>query len=85
LLIVEAAEAVPWTKPVDLPFEPGRPLPKLGAPDRDEFLAVLADGSVRFLPRRIEQALLRALITRNGGEHIEWSKLGPAIRPAPAP
>src|SRR5262249_8723165 len=26
LLIVEAFEAVPWTRPVDLPYEPGRPL-----------------------------------------------------------
>src|SRR5262245_28247263 len=30
LLIVEAAEAVPWTKPDELPYEPAKPLPRVG-------------------------------------------------------
>jgi hypothetical protein len=31
LLIVEAAQPVPWTKPEDLPYAPDRPLPPLGS------------------------------------------------------
>ena len=30
ILVVEAAEAVPWTKPEDLEYDPNGPLPKLG-------------------------------------------------------
>ena len=30
ILIVEAAEPVPWTKPEDIPFDPNAPLPALG-------------------------------------------------------
>jgi hypothetical protein len=30
LLAVEAAEAVPWTKPVDLVYDPKQPIPPLG-------------------------------------------------------
>jgi hypothetical protein len=38
LLVVEAAEAVPWTKPEDLRYHPDRPLPRLGgAPPRIRF------------------------------------------------
>jgi hypothetical protein len=30
LLVVEAAEAVPWTKPADLAYDPAQPIPPLG-------------------------------------------------------
>ena len=30
LMVVEAAEAVPWTKPDDLPYSQNGPLPRLG-------------------------------------------------------
>ncbi len=44
LMIVEAGEAVPWTKPEDLPYDPARPLPALGGIFYDGFQAVFADG-----------------------------------------
>jgi len=28
-LIVEAGEAVPWTKPADLPYDPDKPFPQV--------------------------------------------------------
>jgi hypothetical protein len=71
LLIVEAFEAVPWTKPADLPYDPARPLPQLGGIFPGGFQAVMADGrTARFLPKDIPPATLRALITPNGGENV---------------
>jgi hypothetical protein len=74
LLIVEAAEPVPWTKPDDLPFDVKKPLPKLGGLFAEGFQAAFCDGSVRFLPKTIKEATLRALITRDGGEVVEIDK-----------
>jgi prepilin-type processing-associated H-X9-DG protein len=82
LLVVEAAEPVPWTKPIDLPYMEVAQLPPLGGVFKastrpfdtrgaDGFNVVFADGSVRFiLKRRIKESTLRALITRNGREPI---------------
>ena len=73
-LIVEVGEdqAVTWTKPDDLPFDPDpkQPLPKLGGLFGDGFHAAFCDGSVRFLRHDIGEQTLRALITRDGGEAI---------------
>jgi hypothetical protein len=71
LLMVEAYEAVPWTKPADLPYDPARPLPQLGGIFHNGFQAVMADASTgRFLPKDIPPATLRALITPAGGENV---------------
>jgi prepilin-type processing-associated H-X9-DG protein len=67
-LIVESADGVPWTSPQNLPFGPGKPLPKLGRPSRDGFNAAFADGSVRHVPSSTSEQTIRALITPNGGE-----------------
>jgi prepilin-type processing-associated H-X9-DG protein len=71
LMIVEAAKPVPWTKPQDLPYDPNQPLPKLGGHRPGGFNAAFCDGSVRFLRQTIKESVLRALITRNGGEVID--------------
>jgi hypothetical protein len=68
-MIVEAEGTVPWTKPEDLPFKAGTPLPKLGG-SAEGFYALFADGSVRFFNKKISEKTLRAYITRNGGEVI---------------
>jgi RNA polymerase sigma factor (sigma-70 family) len=68
LMIVEAGDSVPWTKPEDLPFDPSKPLPKLGAEFPDVFLAALCDGSVREISKNIDPNLLKLLIIRNSGE-----------------
>ena len=75
LLIAEAFEPVPWTKPQDLPFDPKGPLPKLGGLFHDGFHAAMVDGAVRFIPQTVGAKSLRALITRDGGEIIDWNKL----------
>ncbi|HEY2251385.1 MAG TPA: DUF1559 domain-containing protein, partial [Planctomycetaceae bacterium] len=50
-------------------------LPKLGGHHPDIFLAELGDGSVRALPQKIDPAFLRSLMTRDGGEVIDWDSL----------
>jgi prepilin-type processing-associated H-X9-DG protein len=70
ILAVEAAQAVPWTKPEDLVFDPAKPLPQLGGMFPNGFNAVFCDGSVRFFKRTLPEATLRALITANGGEIV---------------
>jgi hypothetical protein len=79
LLVVEAAEPVPWTKPMDLPYMAVAQLPPLGGVFKarsrpldsrgvDGFNMLLADGSVRFVVKaRVKDRTLRALITRTGG------------------
>ena len=71
LMVVESAEAVPWTKPSDLPYDPAKPLPKLGGLFDDGFNAVFADGHVQFIKKTTKEKVIRALITRNGGEVID--------------
>jgi hypothetical protein len=76
--VVEAKEAVPWTKPeTDIPFDPmAKPeeadklLPLLGGHFPGGFDALFLDGSVRFIKMSVNPIVLRALITRSGGEVI---------------
>lgn len=67
-LVVEAADAVPWTKPEELAFDAAKPLPKLGAQSPNGFSAVLGDGSVHFVKKTVSEKTLKALITRNAGD-----------------
>jgi len=66
ILIVEAAQAVPWTKPDDIPFDPNEPI----APLLSKFFrganAALADGSIRFFPLDTPESTLKTAINRNG-------------------
>jgi hypothetical protein len=70
ILVVEAAKAVPWTKPDDLVYQPDKALPKFGGHFRGGFYAAFADASVRFISSKVKEKNLRATITRNGGEVI---------------
>jgi hypothetical protein len=76
-LLAEAGEAVPWTKPVDLEFDPDKPTPRLGGlfslalPDHAlGFNALNADGSVHFITASTSDEVIRAMITRNGKEPL---------------
>jgi hypothetical protein len=68
IMIVEAEQAVPWTKPEELPFDPAKDLPKLGMKGAQKFNAAFADGSVRELQKDIKKDELKPLITRNAGD-----------------
>ena len=74
ILVVEAGQAVPWTKPDELVYDPNSPLPPLGGRFSSGFQAALADGSIKFIPTSMSEQTLRAAITRNGGEVLgtDW-------------
>lgn len=73
LLLVEAGDPVPWTRPDDLAYAPDVPISLAGL-FKDGFRAALADGSVRFVRNSVSEARLRAAITRNGKEPLglDW-------------
>ena len=68
IMAVEARRDIPWTKPEDIPFDPKGSLPELGGYWENGFNALFADGSVRALKSSIQPRILKALITRDGGE-----------------
>lgn len=73
IFAVEADREIPWTKPADISYVPGTPLPALGGYSDEGFNVAMFDGSVRFeqYPRTAEQQKrFRALITKSGGETV---------------
>ena len=77
IMVVEAGESVPWTKPADVAFEPDKPLPKLGGLFKGRFYATFADGSVRAINDKVDDKVLRPFITRAGGEVVNPDDLQP--------
>jgi hypothetical protein len=57
--IAEAAEAVPWTKPADIPFDPKKAVPKLGGEFGFAFHAGVGDGTAALIRTSIDQGLLK--------------------------
>lgn len=74
IMFVEAGAdvAVPWTKPVDLRFDPADPLGPLGSIRRKGFPAAFFGGHAEWIPGDIEPGTLRALITNKGGESVSY-------------
>jgi hypothetical protein len=88
LLVVEGGKPVPWSKPEELVYDPKGPLPSLGGVFqqpvhflcypvewRPGFNAAFADANARFIRADLDEAVLRALVTRNGGEEVDVSSL----------
>src|SRR5262249_14437718 len=74
-LIAEAGQAVPWTKPADLPYDPARPLPKLGGLFPGGFPVPWAAGAVRFVRGDFQEAVMRLVITGEDGQLVDLEKL----------
>ena len=72
IVYVEGAEKVTWSQFNEYKFDPNGPLPALGHPKRETFVAGLADGSVRHIRKTISPTTMKALITRDGGEVIAY-------------
>jgi hypothetical protein len=70
-LIVEGGEAVPWSKPGDVRWDPNGPLPKLGGLFNGDFHAAMADATVRIVKKGTPERAVRAAITASGGETDE--------------
>jgi prepilin-type processing-associated H-X9-DG protein len=72
IAVVEAKDAVPWTRPDEMPLNPNFAAPIVGPGSLHPggFNSLFCDGSVKFLKNTINQMVLRALVTRSGGEVI---------------
>jgi prepilin-type processing-associated H-X9-DG protein len=72
LVEVEPSKAVVWTKPEDWEVDLKQPRKGLERTDRSSFIAAFADGHVEIIDRsKIDDAKLRGLLTRAGGEDNE--------------
>lgn len=78
IAVVEANDqlATPWTKPGDWPFNPADPHQALGGHFPGVILANFCDGSAHVLQNTIPSDVLRALLTRNGGEVLSVDDRG---------
>jgi hypothetical protein len=74
ILLVDAdeAHAVIWTKPDDLRYDPKEPARGLSTRHPDGYLTGFADGSIHFLPAKLDKTVLHALFTRQGGEVVDF-------------
>jgi hypothetical protein len=81
ILIIEAGNPVPWTKPEDLRFADDEPLPELGGLFPNVIHAAFADGSVHTLTKNYNKKQLRLAITVNDGMVMDLSKIEASSRP----
>lgn len=73
LLVTTGATAVPWTKPDELDFDPDQdPAKLIGLVVNGRWQLVMGDGSVRSSNKLPPKDVLKALITRGGGEVINF-------------
>ena len=84
IVCVEAGESVEWTKPDDLNWAPGQPLPLFGGDRKtgDAFMAAFGDGSIRQIKKSITPEELKAAITIAGGEIVNLPEV---LTPNPLP
>jgi RNA polymerase sigma factor (sigma-70 family) len=75
ILIIEAGNSVPWTKPEDLHYAEDESLPELGGLFPDVIHAAFGDGSVHTLTQKYDEKQLRYAITSNGGEVLDLKKI----------
>jgi hypothetical protein len=75
IMLVEGADPVPWAKPADLPHDPAKPLAKLGGQFADGFHVAMWRGEIRFFKKDFDKREMRNVITRAGGEVMDFSKL----------
>jgi|SRR5947209_8198954 len=75
ILAVESSTAFPWTRPIDLPFDPKTDPPAFGKAYGNKPQCALCDGSVRTLDLdKVSAITMKAAITTNGGDVLgsDW-------------
>jgi Protein of unknown function (DUF1559) len=72
LVEVDAAHAVPWTKPDDLTIDKNNPGAGLARFSDGTCTVVSADGATHIIPGDADPATFWSLFTRAGGEKVEW-------------
>lgn len=74
-MVYEAGEAVEWTKPDDLPFDPNAAPPAMGGMFDGAFHVALADGKVILCVANPDAAELKKLAQINDGNVVDFKKL----------
>jgi hypothetical protein len=75
ILCVESSVAVPWTKPVDLPFDPKKDVPDFGKAYDGKPIVAICDGSVRVLDmKKLSAKTLKNAIIADDGNPLgdDW-------------
>jgi hypothetical protein len=81
ILVTEGYTRIPWTKPEDILVDDETTLPSR-RPHRDGWNVLFVDGSTHFISSETSTDVMKALISRNGGESIQnedgvWKKESP--------
>jgi prepilin-type processing-associated H-X9-DG protein len=69
-MVAEASDAVPWTKPDELEYDP-KQTPKIGYFFGDRCNALFGDGSVHALKKTMDVRNLHLLIQRADGNPVK--------------
>jgi hypothetical protein len=85
IAVVEAGPPVPWTKPLDIRYDPKKPLPKLDGPFANELHVVTTDAEAYALRRDIDGAVFRHLVEPANGRSTPDLKALVAPLPAETP
>ena len=80
LMFVEGdpSQAVEWTRPLDLEFDPANPSAGLKGTDDGGFWGAFADGSVHFVPDTEPDSNIANMLQRNDGQFVDLSEIKPA-------
>ena len=68
ILVFETDLAVAWTRPDDLQWSKGEPVPRVASPHVGGSHVLFADGAPKFLKATIDPNILSSLLTINGNE-----------------
>jgi len=82
VVVVGPDSAVPWTQPVDLPFEPENAASLIQRMSSGPIECVTADGKLLTLPDDVPEASFKGLATPAGGEVIDVDALRKQFGPA---
>jgi hypothetical protein len=75
VMVVEANEAVEWTKPDELVYKDKDALPKLGGHTKGGFGVLMCDGTVMSFRQDFDEKQMRNAILRADGNVVDFSKL----------
>ena len=76
IVVIEAKDPVIWSKPDDLTLPKDKDkMPAIGGLFKEGFHILVYDGSVWMLRQDTPPAMLRALVTPDGGETVDLEKL----------
>ncbi len=75
IMFVEAKRDIPWTKPVDIEYDPKEELPKFGGFSDGGMNVAMGDGSIQFFSDKVDAETMHKMIQRNDGQVIDRSKI----------